>query len=578
MPQQRKSWIKLFLITIVGSFLEAVGVGLVVPFISFIVSTKFALPYFITELWPQIATVSKSELVIVVILIFLSFYLFKSLFALWLLIRQTSFYYSLQESITGRLFRSYLSKDYTFHLTNNSAKLLSNTITESMQFSVGYTAPLLFLLNDVFIAVFILIVLFIVEPISALIAILSFGSLSVFLFAVSKKKSANWGTIRQSKERLRIKSAQEGFNGIKDIKLSGRDDIFIDQYLKHTNFSLEAGRNQSILQQIPKISLEFVAVFSLCGIVIFLYLFGDSGKVISVLGVFSAAAFKLLPTVSRLVQSCQGLVFQKPVVSLIHEELVSIKSPAKPINCSSNKRINFEGKLTISDLSFCYDGSNKSAIQNINFDLAAGKMFGFIGSSGAGKSTLIDCILGLIEPSSGSLSVDGEVITKGNVKKWQKNIGYVPQVIYLLDASLRENIAFGISADFIDDEKLKSAINKAQLSDFISDLPKGLDTFVGERGVRLSGGQRQRIGIARALYNAPSVLVLDEATSALDNETESEVMNAVESLQGSRTILIIAHRFSTIKNCDYIYKLENGRVVLEGNPNEVLGKKLLTDE
>ena len=577
MPQQRKSWIKLFLITIVGSFLEAVGVGLVVPFISFIVSTKLALPSFLTELWPQIATLSKSELVIVVILIFLSFYLFKSLFALWLLIRQTSFYYSLQESITGRLFRSYLSKDYTFHLTNNSAKLLSNTITESMQFSVGYTAPLLFLLNDIFIAVFILIVLFIVEPISALIAIFLFGSLSVFLFAVSKKKSAKWGTIRQSMERLRIKSAQEGFNGIKDIKLSGRDDIFIDQYLKHTNFSLEAGRNQSILQQIPKISLEFVAVFSLCGIVIFLYLLGDSGKVISVLGVFSAAAFKLLPTVSRLVQSCQGLVFQKPVVSLIHEELVSNKSSDKPINGSPNKRVNFERKLTISDLSFCYDGSNKSAIQKIDLDIDAGQMIGFIGASGAGKSTLIDCILGLIEPSTGSFSIDGELITKENIKGWQKNVGYVPQVIYLLDASLRENIAFGISTDFIEEEKLKSAIDKAQLSDFISDLPKGLDTFVGERGVRLSGGQRQRIGIARALYNNPSVLVLDEATSALDHETESEVMNAVESLQGSRTILIIAHRFSTIKNCDYIYKLENGKVVLEGIPNQVLGKKLLTD-
>ena len=233
--------------------------------------------------------------------------------------------------------------------------------------------------------------------------------------------------------------------------------------------------------------------------------------------------------------------------------------------------MNFERKITISDLSFCYEGSNKSAILNINLELAAGKMFGFIGSSGAGKSTLIDCILGLIELSSGSLSVDGEVITKGNVKEWQKNIGYVPQFIYLLDASLRENIAFGISADFIDEKKLENAINKAQLSDFVSELPKGLDTFVGERGVRLSGGQRQRIGIARALYNDPSILVLDEATSALDIETESEVMNAVESLQGSRTIIIIAHRFSTIKNCDYIYKLENGRVVLEGNPNEVLG-------
>tara|TARA_B110000003_G_C16650170_1_gene533821 strand:- start:4360 stop:5121 length:762 start_codon:yes stop_codon:yes gene_type:complete len=240
--------------------------------------------------------------------------------------------------------------------------------------------------------------------------------------------------------------------------------------------------------------------------------------------------------------------------------------------------IKLNKNLKVSNLSFSYDEDDRTALDSISLDFDAGQMVGFIGASGAGKSTLIDCILGLIESSAGSLSIDGKVITNKNVKAWQKNVGYVPQVIYLLDASLRENIAFGVSSDSIDEKKLRSAIYKAQLSDFISDLPKGLDTFVGERGVRLSGGQRQRIGMARALYNNPSVLVLDEATSALDNETESEVMNAVESLQGSRTILIIAHRFSTIKNCDYIYKLENGRVVLEGNPNEVLGKKLLTDE
>ena len=576
LPKQRTSCSKLLLITIVGSFLEAAGVGLVVPFISLIVSTKFALPSFLTELFPQLATLSQSGLVIVVTSIFLSFYFLKAS-TLYGLRFSRLVYYSLQESITVRLFKSYLSKDYAFHLTNNSAKLLSNTITESMQFSVGFAAPLLCVLNDVLISVFILIVLIIVEPFSALIAIFLFGSLSVSLFALSKKKSVQWGVTRQSRERLRIKSAQEGFHGVKDIKLSGRDEIFIDQYLKHTNLSLGAGRNQSILQQVPKIFLEFVAVFSLCGIVLFLYLLGDSGKVISILGVFSAAAFKLLPTVSRLVHSFQALAFQKPVVSLIHNELVFSKSLVKPIDNTFTKQINFKRKLSSSDLSFSYDSSNKRAIQNINFDLAAGKMFGFIGASGAGKSTLIDCILGLIEPSSGSLSVDGEVITKGNVKEWQKNIGYVPQVIYLLDASLRENIAFGISTDLIDEEKLKSAIDKAQLSDFISDLPKGLDTFVGERGVRLSGGQRQRIGIARALYNNPSVLVLDEATSALDNETESEVMNAVE-FAGSRTIIIIAHRFSTIKNCDHIYKLKNGRIVLEGTPKEVLVKGVFDDE
>ena len=570
--------IRLVIITVVGSFLEAVGVGLVVPFISIIVSTSFVLPSFLIEQWPQLGTIDKSELVIVVIIVFLGFYFFKSLFALWLTACQIGYYYSLQESISGRLFKSYLSKNYTFHLTNNSAKLLSNTMTESMQFSIGFTAAFLLVLSDVFIIVCILIVLLAVEPFGALMALCLFGSLSLFLFTISKKKAADWGESRQSKERQRIKSAQEGFNGIKDIKLYGREDIFIDQYLKHTNISLDAGRKQTILQNVPRIFLEFVAVFALCGIVIFLFASGESGKIITVVGVFAAAAFKLLPTISRLVQSCQAIVFNKPVVSLIHEELVCNKNPVDSNIDLSKRKIQFERKIQISDLSFSYEGSEKRALQNVNLDLDAGKMIGFIGASGAGKSTLIDCILGLIEPSSGSLAVDGEFITKGNVKGWQKNIGYVPQVIYLLDASLRENIAFGLQSNSIDEEKLKNAIEKAQLLDFICGLPNGLDTFVGERGVRLSGGQRQRIGIARALYDNPSVLVLDEATSSLDIETESEVMNAVESLQGSRTILIIAHRFSTIENCDYVYKLDDGNIVQQGKPSDVVNNQYLFNE
>ena len=210
------------------------------------------------------------------------------------------------------------------------------------------------------------------------------------------------------------------------------------------------------------------------------------------------------------------------------------------------------------------------ALDAINLDIEAGSMIGFIGASGAGKSTLIDCLLGLIQPLSGELSVDGKLITSDNVFSWQKKLGYVPQVIYLLDGSLRDNIGFGIPSNSIDEEKIRSAVERSQLTDFIASLPDGLETLVGERGVRLSGGQRQRIGIARALYNNPPVLVLDEATSSLDSVTEREVMQAVEELQGTTTVLIIAHRYSTIENCDYLYKLEKGKIVAQGKPSAIL--------
>ena len=295
---------------------------------------------------------------------------------------------------------------------------------------------------------------------------------------------------------------------------------------------------------------------------------------IGIIGLFAAAAFKLLPTVARLVQSSQTMVFTRPVVQFIYDELV-VDEPQysrSELLSPCDADVSFEKNISVADLSFNYDGVDQPALDGINLDINAGKMIGFIGASGAGKSTLIDCLLGLIRPLSGELRVDGKLITSGNAFSWQKKLGYVPQAIYLLDGSLRENIGFGIPTDRIEEEKIKSAVERSQLTEFINSLPDGLETMVGERGVRLSGGQRQRIGIARALYNNPPVLVLDEATSSLDTGTEREVMHSVEQLQGTTTVLIIAHRYSTIENCDYLYKLEKGRIVARGKPSVILSE------
>lgn len=569
--KQRYSGLKLVIITVVGAFLEAAGVGLVIPFISIIVSDDFSLPAFFVEQLPFLANISRSELLVGAVVIFVLFYFVKSIFLLWLAACQAGYYYSIQESISGRLFKSYLHRTYAFHLQHNSAKLLSNTITESTQFSTGFTAAALMVFNDVLVMLSIVVVLFVMEPVGAVIATVLFGSMSLLLFLISKSRAASWGQARQQNERLRIKSAQQGFNGAKDIKLYGCEDVFVNQYLKETHISLEAGRKQTILQNVPRIFLEFVAIFALCSLVVFLYISGNATNILITVGLFTAAAFKLLPTISRLVQSGQAIVFNRPVVSFIYSELLEGEKLSHS-NCDSLELdVKFVKNINVTNLTFSYEGVDCPALESINLDIGAGKMIGFIGSSGAGKSTLIDCILGLIHPSTGELNVDGTPITQHNVSSWQKNLGYVSQVIYLLDGTLRENVGFGIPYDSIDEEKLRNAIEKAQLTDFVASLPEGLETLVGERGVRLSGGQRQRIGIARALYNNPPVLVLDEATSSLDTGTEREVMQAVEKLQGSKTILIIAHRFSTIENCDYVYKLEKGRVVAQGKPSLMLG-------
>ena len=570
--KQKVTSVRLILLTAIGAVFEAASVGLIIPFISVITAEDFQLPSLFLITFPLLNSLSPEEIIVSTVALFITFYFLKSLFLMFLATVQAGYYYGLQGSISVRLFASYLRRPYAFHLQNNSAKLLSNTITESMQFAVGFTSAALLVINDVLIIIAILAVLILVEPAGAILALVLFGTLSLVLFKFSKTRAALWGETRQEKERHRVKSAQHGFGGMKDIKLYGRENIFERRYKNETDISLEASRKQTILQNVPRIFLEFVAVSTLCSIVILISTNGDRGNIIAIIGLFAAAAFKLLPTIARLVQSAQALVFTRPVVSFMYDELVesgnySLDSglglPLEPY-VTSVKNIN------IRDMNFTYDGVDLPALDSINLNIAAGSMTGFIGASGAGKSTLIDCFLGLIEPSSGGLYVDDVIICSNNVRSWQEKLGYVSQVIYLLDGSLRENIAFGIPSDAVDEEKIKRAVKKSQLTDFIASLPDGLDSMVGERGVRLSGGQRQRIGIARALYDNPSILVLDEATSSLDMDTERDVMQAIEDLHGSTTVLIIAHRHSTIENCDYLYKLDKGKIVAQGKPSEIL--------
>ena len=572
--KQKTSGIRVILLTLGGGLFEAAGVGIIVPFISILTSENFQVPISFANTFPFLLDISSEWIIILALASFVVFYLIKSVYLLFLAGMQAGYYFRLQESVSTRLFNSYLAKPYTFHLQNNSGKLLSNTITESMQFAVGFTGPALLFFNDVLITAMILMVLLYVEPVGAIVASITFGSLSLLLFKASKKRAALWGETRQEKERLRIESAQQGFGGIKDIKLYGRENVFQDGYLKETHISLEAGRKQTILQNVPRVFLEFIAVAGLCSLVAYITLAGDKSNVIAIVGLFAAAAFKLLPTIARMVQSAQAMVFNRPVVSFMYDELVEneIYSSGSESAMPLEPHVDFKKNLSITDLSFVYDGVDLPALDAINLDIEVGSMTGFIGASGAGKSTLIDCILGLIQPLSGEMKVDGKLITSGNVSSWQKQIGYVCQVIYLLDGSLRDNIGFGIPHDAIDEFKIRSAVERSQLTEFIATLPDGLDTKVGERGVRLSGGQRQRIGIARALYNNPPILVLDEATSSLDIVTEREVMEAIEKLHGSTTVLIIAHRYSTIENCNYLYKLEKGKIVAQGKPSDILGQ------
>ena len=558
----------LIFLMIVGAIMETFGISLIIPLVGSLLSDEFILPNQLTSIIPALKEISKEQMIFASISFFIFFYLIKSIYLGFLVYIQSKYIYSVQRHVSTSLYKTYLYQPYSFHLNRNSGEIISNTITESMQFALGFVSPLIYIITDILIIFFISALLFYVEPLGALSVMILFSIGSYFLYFLSKNRSAIWGEKRQENEAKRIKSAQQGLSGIKEVKLHGFEEIFAEFFSKSTSISLNSAMKQTTLQGMPKIFFELLTVIAISLLIFVLYNSGtSSSQLISTLGIFALAAFKLLPSVARLVTNIQALRFANPVINKIKNEL---GLEPKQVLFTSNNNLIIEKELTLKDISFQYDKSENYALDNINLSILSGQSIGIIGSSGAGKSTLVDIILGLLRPHKGKMLVDGKEINSENIKMWQKNIGYVSQSIYILDDSFKNNIAFGIPKDEIDDEKINNATKLAQLETFINELPEGLNTFAGEQGVRISGGQLQRIGIARALYNNPSILVFDEATSALDNETEKSVMDSITNLQGNKTIIIIAHRLTTVKDCDIIIELDKGSIIKKGTPREML--------
>ena len=415
------------------------------------------------------------------------------------------------------------------------------------------------------------IVLILVEPVGALMVVAVLGGATLVFQYFTRRRIVRWGETRRHNDGMRIKHMQQALGSVKDIKLMGREREFLARYADHNRRAANAAEKQTTLSQLPKLWLELLAVSGLALLVSTMVLQGqDMVSILPTLAVFGAAAFRMLPSVNRLVNSAQSMRFSSTVIDSLYGEL---QLPAPELVARGEAPASeFQNEIRVTNVSFTYAGANRPALSNLSFSVAKGESIGLIGPSGSGKSTAIDVFLGLLTPASGSVSVDGVDIQE-DLRRWQNQIGYVPQAIYLADESLLRNVAFGIASERIDAEAVDRAIRAAQLEEFVAGLPNGLDTVVGERGVRLSGGQRQRIGIARALYHDPAVLVLDEATSALDSATERGVMAAVEALHGSKTILIVAHRLSTVENCDRILQLHEGRLVAEGPPGTLLANQ-----
>jgi len=430
----------------------------------------------------------------------------------------------------------------------------------------GFVSGML-LVTEILVIVGVSLLLLSIEPWGATIVVTTLGLTAWGLNVFTKKKVVEWGERRQLHDGLRLQYLQEGLGGVKDLKLLGRETEFIKQFQEQSEMSARVGRRQATSLLLPRLFLELFAVVGIATLVQVMLFRGRSPEsLLPTLGVFAAAAFRIMPSFTRIMGALQSLQYSLPVVSTLYAELQSLEKEgggqAKTLSV-------FNCSLIMENVSYKYPEATSCSLEKVSLSIEKGSSVGFIGGSGAGKSTLVDILLGLLTPTSGAVKVDGRNI-QDSLRTWQNRIGYVPQSIFLMDATLRRNVAFGVPEEEIDESALRRAICSAQLEEYVESLPEGLETFVGELGTRLSGGQRQRIGIARALYHNPEVLVLDEATSALDLHTESDVMKAVNALHGQKTIIIVAHRTSTVEQCDRLFRLEGGKLVTEGTPKEVL--------
>lgn len=570
-PAERKSAVVLLCLMVIGMVLETLGAGLLIPVINLLMRDDLATRY--PAIQPMLVFLdnpTQAQIIMGTMMGLVGIYFIKNVFLAFLAWRQTSFVFGVQAQLSQRLFTAYLRQPYTFHLQRNSAQLMRNVTGEVNMFTGAINSTLI-ILTESLVLLGITTLLLLVEPLGALIVVLVLGGAAWGFQYSTRARITRWGKARQHHDGLRVQHLQQGLGGAKDVKLLGRESDFLAQYFIHNTQSARMAQLQATMQQLPRLWLELLAVTGMALLVLSMLAQGrDMASIVPTLGLFAIAAFRLMPSVNRVLGAIQTLRYGLPAVNALHEE---IKLTASEPSTNQTKIANhitpsIQTEINLSNISYTYPGAPAPSLNGLSITIQKGEFVGFIGPSGSGKSTLVDVILGLLPPSAGQVLVDGQDI-QGNMRAWQDKIGYVPQSIYLTDDTLRRNVAFGVPNEEIDDIAVQHAIKSSQLEEFVATLPDGVETIVGERGIRLSGGQRQRIGIARALYHDPSVLVLDEATSALDTATESGVMQAVTALQGSKTILIVAHRLSTVEHCDRLYRLDQGRVVTESVPTKM---------
>lgn len=561
--------IKIVLLTIMillGSILELLAISLFSPFIDGIMDQNAMMESTIMSYIYRFFSFDKYEYFLAALAgSIIAIYIIKNIY---IIIEKNTIYrfaYRIQRTISTNLLKSYMKEPYTFHLNKNIAVLQRSMQEDTDQFAKAIL-HFMEMAAEACVCIVLGVYLFIVsKSITVVIAGLLVVCLAVFSY-INKKYSRKWGEQGQEYKAKIYQWMNQSLSGIKDIKILDRSETFINNYDNYMKKYVRVLRLNRLIGIMPKYIIEMVCMTGLLSAVLVKMFFGQKelSEFVPQLAIFAVAAFRLLPSVGRINEHLSAVIFATPSIDLIYHDLKEIED-LQVEEMEKDESWRFQEKIEVKRVTYAYPGGEGNVIENACFEISKGETVAFVGTSGAGKSTMVDILLGLLPPQQGKILVDGMNIYK-NLLTWQKEIGYIPQTIYLSDDTIRNNVAFGVEENEIDEQAVIAALQQAQLYDFVDTLPDGLDTCVGDRGIRLSGGQRQRIGIARALYHNPEILVLDEATSALDNDTEAAVMEAIDCLKGQKTIIIIAHRLTTIRNADTIFEVKDGRV--EKKPKE----------
>lgn len=569
--EQNKIIILFFGILLHG-FIEITSIASILPFMSIVIDPSIIdTNFFLKYLYNFLNLNSYNDFLIVLGLIVFVLLLFSNAYAALIFWWITRFVQFQSYRLSKKIFSNYLSQSYIFFLNRNSSELSKNVLTEVNRIIIGVIYPMLLAIARIVIVLFIAILLLYVNPklsiIISLALIITYG----IVYYIVREYLWNIGELSTKATFEKYKYINEAFLGIKDVKLQGSESEFIKKYSNPAKKFANYTASSSVISLLPRYAIETLAFGGLLLIVIFLISSNENFmSVIPLVALYALAGYRIMPGLQQIYHSVAQIRYNTPALDMLLKDL---EKDLSMINKNEQKLIllpKIKSSIQLQSISFKYPNTDNHILENINANIKTNSLTAFVGKTGSGKTTLIDVLLGLLPINKGEIFVDNIKLEARNLNSWQKKLGYVPQNIFLIDDTIKNNIAFAVPEEKIDDQKIIQASKLADLDEYISNLPEKYNTYVGERGVRISGGQMQRIGIARALYNDPEILVFDEATSALDNVTEKNIMDSVKRLSKDKTIIIIAHRLSTIKNCDQIYLLDKGKVSEQGSYDELI--------